>query len=119
NVVRLTVKARESTPLALKIRWPGWCARPEVKVNRRAVSLNSQPCSYITLDRRWKDGDTIELRLPMTLRTEPLPFSGGKIVAAVYGPPVLAGIVPSTPGLPDPAKERYSDHLKARHPNTD
>jgi hypothetical protein len=77
------------------------------------VEVTSQPSSYFTIEREWKTGDAVELRLPMTLRTEALPHSGDNIVAILYGPNLLAGIVPARPGVPDPAKQRWDDHLKA------
>jgi hypothetical protein len=85
-----------------------------MKLNGAPVTTGSRPSSYITLDREWVNGDTLDLRLPMGLRLEPLPHSDGKIVALMYGPTVLAGVVPDMPGMINPAKERFSEHLNAR-----
>ncbi len=89
--VRFTVLCKKPVRFTLKLRQPAWCEKIQT-----------------TYERTWKNGDTIEVRLPMRLRFEPLPHSDGKIVAAMYGPMVLAGLVPGPP-----AKERYRDHLKA------
>ena len=83
-------------------------------INGQIVSIASSPSSYLSINRLWKNGDRIDLSLPMTLRTESLPYSKDKIVALMYGPLVLAGVVPAVIGEPDPAKDRFSDHLKAR-----
>ena len=114
DTVRFTVTASKPARFSLKLRHPYWCEKPEVTVNGAPVAATSQPSSYLTIDREWKQGDRIELRLPMTLRTEPLPHSDGKIVALMYGPLQLVAVVPPNPGAPDPAKLRFSDHLKAR-----
>ncbi|MEO7933712.1 MAG: beta-L-arabinofuranosidase domain-containing protein [Chthoniobacterales bacterium] len=114
DTVSFTIAAAQPARFTLKLRHPYWCAQPEVTVNGQPVAVTSSPSSYLTLDRTWKTGDRIQLRLPMTLRTEPLPNSGGKTVALLYGPLVLAGVVPTPSGAPDPAKQRFSDHLKGR-----
>jgi uncharacterized protein len=71
------------------------------------------PTSYITIERTWHAGDTVELHLPMALHLESLPHSDEKIVAVMYGPTVLAA-VPDEPGIPNPAGQRFSEHLNAR-----
>lgn len=113
DTVRFTVAARSPVRLALKLRHPHWCAAPEVKVNGRAVAIDSKPSSYLTLEREWKRGDVIELRMPMTLRVEPLPHSGDKILALMYGPMQLVARVPAADEKNDPARRRYGDHLKS------
>ena len=52
--------------LKLNLRIPGWC-------NGAQVSLNGKPLKgvkqgkYLTIHRRWKQGDTVELYFPMQL----------------------------------------------------
>lgn len=113
DTVRFTLETKRPTRLTLKLRHPYWCEKPEVRINGKPVAVNSTPSSYLELSRDWRDGDVIELRLPMTLRTEPLPHSDDKIVALMYGPLQLVALVPPTPGKPDPARQRYGDHLKS------
>ena len=114
DTVRLVVTSKKPVKFALKLRHPYWCEKPTVRINGKTVPVKSAPSSYMTFDRTWKRGDTLQLHLPMTLRLEPLPHSEEKIVAVMYGPMVLAGVVPAEAGVPDPAKKRYSDHLNAR-----
>lgn len=113
DTVRLVIEAKRPVRLTLKLRHPAWCEKPEVTINGKTVPANSTPSSYLELTREWRDGDVINLRLPMTLRTEPLPSSDGKIVALMYGPIQLVALVPSDSGAKDPAKQRYGDHLKS------
>ena len=49
----------------------------------------ADPGSYLAIRRVWKDGDTIGVSLPMTLRTEALD-GDDTVAAAMYGPLVLA-----------------------------
>jgi uncharacterized protein len=44
----------------------------------------------VTVDRTWKDGDVVQIRMPMTLHVETLP-DDPHIQALVYGPVVLVG----------------------------
>lgn len=44
------------------------------------------------IERKWKDGDRIELELPMATRLEPVDAHHQKTVALLYGPLVLFAI---------------------------
>jgi DUF1680 family protein len=86
---------RISTPkakqFALELRRPSWAGPGfTIKVNGVAVKDVSQPGSYVELKRTWKNGDTIALVLPKTLRIEPTPDNPNRI-ALMWGPLVLAG----------------------------
>ncbi len=82
--VRMAVDPDSECRFALKIRIPGWVQdapvpsnlyrymkdggeRATLKLNGDAVPLAVDK-GYVTLERRWKKGDTVELRLPMALR---------------------------------------------------
>jgi uncharacterized protein len=87
-----TLKITSTQPKlrTVHVRIPGWTtSAADVKVNGRPLEAVADPGSYLAIRRVWKDGDTISLSLPMTLRTETL--AGDDNVAAVlYGPLVLA-----------------------------
>jgi uncharacterized protein len=87
--LKLTVQKTKQFTLAL--RRPSWAgAGFSVKVNGTAVKDISKPGSYVELKRTWKNGDTVTLVLPKTLRIEPTPDTPGR-VALMWGPLVLAG----------------------------
>ena len=58
-------------------------------MNGRELEAFAQAGSYISLTREWRDGDKVELSLPMRLHSEPLP-GDSTLHAAMYGPLVLA-----------------------------
>lgn len=87
---KLQIKAARPARFVMNIRHPAWCANVTIKLNGNALVTSSTPGSYIPLDRTWRNGDALEIELPMTLRTEPLP-GNADTVAFVYGPIVLAG----------------------------
>jgi len=82
--VKMTVNPDQAGKLAINVRIPGWARnepvpsdlykfadtvseRAVVKVNGKTVPMQITK-GYVTLDRTWKAGDTIELSLPMPVR---------------------------------------------------
>jgi DUF1680 family protein len=111
----LKFKAEKPVKLALKIRRPAWAADPmTVKVNGRKQQAVSAPGSYLALDREWRDGDTVEIELPMKLRSETLPGVSNE-VALLYGPIVLAGEL-GTNAMPNPITRNQTDYSKLPAP---
>ncbi|MFZ0964060.1 MAG: beta-L-arabinofuranosidase domain-containing protein [Terriglobia bacterium] len=87
----LVVHTDKPTEMALNIRIPYWATRGgTVKLNGTSVGAFSSPSSYLELNRTWKEGDRVEVSLPMSLRVEILPGDSTQ-QAAMYGPLVLAG----------------------------
>jgi len=94
-----TLKFKSSRPATrtIHVRIPGWTTSDaEVKINGRALEAVADPGSYLTIHRVWEDGDTITVNLPMVLRQEPLP-GDDSVVAALYGPLVLAAELGAAP----------------------
>jgi DUF1680 family protein len=91
DTTRLTVRVEHPVPFTLKVRYPGWAASGvDVMINGRETAAARPIGGYVAIDREWRDGDVVDVRIPMHLRVEFLP--GEPSVAAVlYGPIVLAG----------------------------
>jgi DUF1680 family protein len=72
------------------LRIPQWIGPDAaVRVNGETLDVFASPGSYLTLRREWRNGDRIELDLPMQLYTEALPGDDAQR-AVLYGPLVLA-----------------------------
>ena len=84
-----TLKLARPTQMALVIRHPAWSPDMTIAVNGKAQPIAATGNGYQTVSRQWSDGDTIEVRLPMQLHTEPLHATPQK-QAILYGPIVLA-----------------------------
>jgi DUF1680 family protein len=69
--IELTVAAAKPVRFPLYLRVPGWCAKPAVAVNGKAVAVEARPDSYVVVERTWSAGDRVALTLPMpvALRT--------------------------------------------------
>jgi hypothetical protein len=59
-------------------------------INGQTVPVNAGPGSYAAIEREWTNGDTVQIRWPMSLRLEAMP-DDPKMIALLYGPIVLAG----------------------------
>jgi DUF1680 family protein len=87
----LKVVAAQPGALAIRIRIPGWLqAAPKVTLNGKVSEASASPGSYLSLNRAWRAGDSIEIELPMHLHAEPFP-DDPHTQALLYGPLVLAG----------------------------
>jgi len=86
----LTLQLAAPQRRTLHIRIPGWVADGGlVRINGRELEAFAQPGSYLSLTREWRDGDKIEVALPMRISSEPL-AGDPTLRAALYGPLVLA-----------------------------
>ncbi|KAH6766717.1 proline-tRNA ligase [Perilla frutescens var. hirtella] len=86
----------EVTPSTLKLRIPSWAYS-----NVSKASLNGQelsvpaPGNFLSISKRWSSGDKIELRLPLSLRSEAIQDDRpdyASLQAFLYGPYLLAGL---------------------------
>jgi hypothetical protein len=62
--VRLTVVPQKEVRFRLYLRVPRWCDEMKVKVNGKNVQGKFEPLSYAVLERRWANGDTVEIEFP-------------------------------------------------------
>lgn len=74
----------------LRLRYPSWTTKMEVKVNGRKVKAVKGTDGYVAISRLWKAGDQVEVNFGMKLREESTKDDASK-VALVYGPIVMAG----------------------------
>ena len=88
---RITVHAERPTRMALRIRTPYWVAgQATLKLNGKRIDLPAEPGKYFTVNNLWKNGDHIDVVLPMNLHLHPMP-DDPTLQAVMYGPLVLAG----------------------------
>jgi uncharacterized protein len=97
-VSRFAVSTATPSRFSLKFRIPGWLSAPMVAtVNGRKAQLASDGQHWAGIAREWKNGDTVELTLPMDLHLSIFEKSKGKPAAVMYGPVVLALRSPEDP----------------------
>jgi DUF1680 family protein len=90
DTARLTVTAKQPSAFALRFRVPAWTRGASVAVNGAALDVACPPGSWASVARTWSPGDVVEVRIPLTLRMEPVDAQHPDRVAVVRGPTVLA-----------------------------
>jgi hypothetical protein len=65
--VELTVATGKPVKFPLYLRIPGWCHSPALVVAGQPTVMMARG-GWFVIDREWKDGDTVTLKLPMDLR---------------------------------------------------
>jgi hypothetical protein len=94
---RFTVNTKGSKRFSLALRHPAWCEGLVVKINGKTVDIKSTPSSYFTIDRKWKNGDVVELSLPMHVSIEEMPNMPNYL--AILRGPIVLGAEISTDNL--------------------
>ncbi len=85
----LLVSSARPVDIDITLRIPYWSRDGSVKINGHPLPAFAEPGSYFVLRGPWKNGDKIELNLPMHLHAAPMPDKDN-LQAAMYGPLVLA-----------------------------
>jgi len=92
ETTRLIIDSVSATSgVALYVRYPSWATSGAfVKIDGKEQPVAIHQPGYITIERKWKKGDVVEVRYPMSLRMVPAPDDPA-VAAIAYGPIVLAG----------------------------
>ena len=95
---RITVASGKGT-FPVLVRYPGWVKPGEfqVQVNGKPVEIITGPGSYVSIDRKWKKGDVIDITFPMHTSVKYLP-NVPQYVALMHGP-ILLGMKTGTEDL--------------------
>jgi DUF1680 family protein len=117
--VKATVKTAAATQARIRIRVPSWASgEMAISVNGKSAGTG-KPGSYVALDRKWADGDSIEFTLPASIRVKR--YNGadqipGKARYSIeYGPILLAAVGSSKVDLAvakGKEAESLADHLE-------
>lgn len=97
-----------SKQFALRLRYPAWATKMDIKVNGKKVKAVKGTDGYVAISQLWKAGDKIEVQLGMQLREEATKDDASK-VALVYGPIVMAGKLDKVE-RPFSAPTQYNDY---------
>lgn len=101
----------------LLLRYPGWAENGiHIKINDVTFPVEANPGSYISILRKWKNGDRVSVSIPFSLRMLPMADNKNR-VAFMYGPVVLAGEMGSI--KPEPAADTSGAVLMTNGENVD
>ena len=98
--IDFTIHTIKPKGLVLRIRKPFWVKGAiGLLINNVKQSYTEDASGYMVITRNWRNGDRLQLNLPMDLYTESMPDNPNRI-AFKYGPLVLAGALGKQ--TPDP-----------------
>jgi uncharacterized protein len=108
---KIDIKMEECSgkPFSIFLRIPGWASGAEIRINGKKQNMAVQPGSYAELSESWKQGDHIELNLPMEARlieANPLVEEVHNQVAVKRGP-----VVYCIESADIPANRRIFDYI--------
>ncbi len=93
DTTTLTVHAGKPMRFALHVRVPAWIAQPvTVKVNGKLMATKSVPRAFLSLDRVWREGDSLQVSFPMALHYEAIAPETPSRQALLYGPLLLVAL---------------------------
>ena len=91
--ISMRLHSSRPAPFALRLRIPAWVTPRELR-----ISINGQPIpapvrnGFASLQRRWVDGDRVQLEFELSVRLEPIDQDHPNTVAVVRGPLVLFAV---------------------------
>jgi DUF1680 family protein len=102
----LRLEMKQSARFALRFRVPAWTRDASVKVNGAALAVDCKPGTWAEIARTWQPADEVEIRIPLSLRMEPVDRQHPRRIAVVRGPVVLVmddWVFETIPRLPEPS----------------
>ncbi|MBV9036856.1 MAG: glycoside hydrolase family 127 protein, partial [Acidobacteriaceae bacterium] len=89
GAAKISLHPAKPTAFNLMVRIPEWCRQATVKINGQTVSELERVRGYARFQRTWKEGDMVELVMPMpveTVKAHPLVEADAGKVAMMRGP---------------------------------
>jgi DUF1680 family protein len=88
DTTRLVVRGHGR--FTMRIRVPGWATQGYVvRVNGRDTGVKATPGHFAELARAWRDGDAVEVRMPLGFRLDSV-VDQPNVASLFYGPVLLA-----------------------------
>lgn len=87
ETIRFRMKMKRSTSFSFWLRIPQWCKGASITVNGQAADIVCKAGTFVEVQRKFSDGDIIELKLPMKAHSVSMPYDG---VAFERGPLVFS-----------------------------
>ena len=97
---RLKITCSKPESFTISLRIPAWISEAaSITVNGQKVKAEVSAGKFFDLTRKWSNGDTIEIQLPMSTRLLPVAPENPNVVALAYGPLALFAITDKSPQL--------------------
>jgi DUF1680 family protein len=99
SLIKFKIETSRAGGFTLNLRIPAWASGAAISVNGNRLHRETVPGTFAAIRREWKNGDVVELDLPMTSRLEPINQQHPETVALCFGPLVLFALTDSQPSL--------------------
>jgi DUF1680 family protein len=96
--VAMEMELSRPATFTLRLRIPAFAEGAEVRINGKSAGV-ANAGTYMPIRREWKNGDRIEITLPLPMRTEPLSPQRPKIEALLRGPICLFSVTNNAQSL--------------------
>lgn len=84
------LQIRGAGKCAIHIRVPMWADRIHLSLNGARAMIPAKPGTFQTVQADWKDGDVINVEIPLNPREEAIDSANAAIVATMNGPVLIA-----------------------------
>jgi hypothetical protein len=88
DTISFGFKTAQPVDFALQLRIPAWCRTAKVTINGTPFTDPIEPGTFLAISRQFKDGDMVELTLPMEVRMEH--WFNAKTIVFTRGPLVFS-----------------------------
>jgi hypothetical protein len=85
--IRFAIETVAEVEFPFTLRIPGWCSAARIQVNNAALEEKLVPGSFVTIARRFRNGDEVVVELPQETKLSDWPMDG---VAVERGPLVYS-----------------------------
>lgn len=99
GTLNFEVSVSKITEFAIRLRVPAWAEGASISVNGKPVPESVVAGTFATVRRAWRNGDRIEMDLPMRLRLQAIDAQHPQTVALLCGPLVLFAITDDPPSV--------------------
>ncbi len=108
-----TITVKGNKTFTMKIRYPEWVepGALRIAVNGKPFAASIGADRYVSVRRQWRDGDKVDIGLPMKTRLEQMPDKSN-YYAVLHGPVVLAA---KTNPFPDEKLNFLADDSRMGH----
>jgi len=89
DTITFTVSTSAPSKFALKFRVPEWAQGMSASVNGEASDFKTAPGTWSGIEREWKNGDKVTLKIPLSFRYQAVDKWTPNRVAVLRGPVVM------------------------------
>jgi DUF1680 family protein len=97
--IKLEVTASKPAEFSIHLRIPEWAEGATVAVNGKRARPSEAAGKFCSIRRTWKNGEHIEMELPLKTRLEAIDAQHPQTVALLRGPLVLFPIIDTPPNV--------------------